>query len=1091
MHLTTPSAQTADDLVIGALVSWSGHSGYGVIDSIDDSRIRVRWDSTQAPPLFVRTNPPVRRVGLQGRRVSRLGSDVRFIVVAPVADVLVPAWKCVELSKHGDTLNIPESELRPLPVEDPVERFQVGEIGGTPKYLTAEVARRFHNLHQTDDLVSLSRSRVDLKPHQVFVAHRVTNRYPHRFLLCDEVGLGKTIEAGMVMKELIARGSVKRVLVITPPNLMRQWQFEMKTKFNERFSILNTRTVQHIESEGHRGNPFLYQGRILCSSKWITYKRWHEQCVSADWDLVIVDEAHHARSHPDGKTTGLYRVLRDLASPEHFGRRGILLLTATPMQLNTHELYSTVELLSPELFPSEEHFEEHRKTVPGLGRLVQRLEPGYRLASDPTAAETVMEVARWLELDSEEVQSRLSGGPDEIDGISRQLAERHRLSEVLIRNRKQVIGGFAPRHASRWPVDLTRSEMDAFDAVETYIEHGFRTAEAMRDRTAGFVMVIFQKLAASSVAAVMKSLRRRRETLMTLEPDPPRAGSVGSPTDLEESLDDDVPAVEVIGASSGMHERREAELRLLDAALLSLEAVQVDSKAQVLMDRLAKLFRDQPSEKVIVFTEFRETQRYLADRMANSGWGVHLFHGQMTLGEKEESVRQFREGKGRQVLVSTEAGGEGRNFQFCHILVNYDLPWNPMRVEQRIGRVDRIGQKEPVSIFNLWVKGTIEERVLEVLENRINVFEETVGGLDPILGKTEADIRKALRLARARRTAAFRRLGKQVETQLQRARAADSRFRDFITDTKSFRREIAQRIANRRAPVDSQEFETFLIRLLKSVGTRVERVGTGYRLRFRGEFLDEHRRGLFVGGPEVRAVFSVDAGAETEELEFMAFGHAVIDSIMETVLSPTYDGVTGTWAVRRNADLQPTCGWLFTYEFSVGGIRRNDELRHLFVTDAGIVDEQIGSAVVRRMSQDAGAESVDPSRIPINGIEAARDRAAERAGRIREELAQRAERDAGDRVDLERQRLEAWFEYKKQAARDKAEATERTLHRLRASTEDSDRRVVPAWEWNWRRDRRVLERLEEEHRTRLAENEHQRHPSVSWVLRSVGRIEIE
>lgn len=1090
MSPTTSSALPADDLVIGALVSWSGDSGYGVIDSIGETQIRVRWDNATAPPLFVRANPPIRRVGLQGRRVSRVGSDTQFIAVAPISSQF-PAWKCVELAQHGAALNVPESQLRPLPVEDPVERLQVGEVGTAAEYLTAEVARRFRHLHQNDDLVSLSQSRVDLKPHQVFVAHRVTRDYPHRFLLCDEVGLGKTIEAGMIMKELVARGSVHRVLVITPPNLMRQWQFEMSTKFNERFSILNTPTVRHIESEGHRGNPFLYQDRILCSSRWITHKRWHDQCVNADWDLVIVDEAHHARSHPGGKTTGLYRVLRDLASPDHFGRRGILLLTATPMQLNTHELYSMVELLSPELFPSEEHFEEHRQTVPGLGRLVQRLEPGYRLASDPAAAETVAEVAHWLESDWAEVQSKLSGGPDEIDGVVRQLAERHRLSEVLIRNRKQVIGGFAPRHASRWPVDLTRGEMDAFDAVETYIEHGFRTAEVMRDRTAGFVMVIFQKLAASSVAAVTKSLRRRRETLMTLEPDRRRNGRVGSLAELEESLDDDVPIVEMIGANPGIRERRDAELRLLDAALQSLDAVQVDSKAQVLMDRLFELFSDKPTEKVIVFTEFRETQRYLADRMAEHAWGVHLFHGQMSSAEKEDSVRQFREGKMRQVLISTEAGGEGRNFQFCHILVNYDLPWNPMRVEQRIGRVDRIGQEEPVSIFNLWVKGTIEERVLEVLEDRINVFEEAVGGLDPILGQTETDIRKALRVARARRTAAFRRLGKQVATQLRRARAADSRFRDFITDTKSFRREIAEQVAGRRAPVDPAEFEAFLIHLLKRVGTRVHQVGDEYRLRFRGDFLDARRRDLFAGGPEVRAVFSAEARAETEDLEFMAFGHPVIDAIMENVLSPTYGGVAGTWRASGGGEIKPARGWLFTYEFSVGGVRRDDELRHLFVSDAGIVDEQVGSAIVRRMSQDAGAESVDPSRIPIEDIEAARDRAAERAGCIRGQLAQRAELEAGDRVDLECQRLEAWFEYKKQAARDKAETTERTLRRLRASPEGSDQRVVPAWESNWRRDRRVLERLEEEYRRRLAEIERQRHRSVSWALRSVGRIEIE
>ena len=163
---------------------------------------------------------------------------------------------------------------------------------------------------------------------------------------------------------------------------------------------------------------------------------------------------------------------------------------------------------------------------------------------------------------------------------------------------------------------------------------------------------------------------------------------------------------------------------------------------------------------------------------------MHIFHGQLKPGEKDRAVARFRDGDGPQILISTEAGGEGRNFQFCHMLVNYDLPWNPMKVEQRIGRIDRIGQKQPVTIFNLSTTGTIEERVLEVLSERIGLFEETVGGLDPILGEVERDLRKILALADEKADEALADVSKQrLESRVSEARAAERRLADLIMDT--------------------------------------------------------------------------------------------------------------------------------------------------------------------------------------------------------------------------------------------------------------------------------------------------------------------
>ena len=196
-----------------------------------------------------------------------------------------------------------------------------------------------------------------------------------------------------------------------------------------------------------------------------------------------------------------------------------------------------------------------------------------------------------------------------------------------------------------------------------------------------------------------------------------------------------------------------------------------------------------------------------------------MFHGQLTADQKDAAVTAFRDGRGPQILISTEAGGEGRNFQFCHILVNYDLPWNPMKVEQRIGRLDRIGQTQAVSVFNFHVKGTIEGRILEVLERRINIFEEAVGSLDPILGEAEGDIRKALKLAREERDAAIERIGQRLEQDIEAAKAAEDQIADLIMDARSYTAAIALKIAQEATPIKPDEFEAFLLQLLRSVNT--------------------------------------------------------------------------------------------------------------------------------------------------------------------------------------------------------------------------------------------------------------------------------
>lgn len=232
--------------------------------------------------------------------------------------------------------------------------------------------------------------------------------------------------------------------------------------------------------------------------------------------MVIVDEAHHARVRVSGnkrEETRLYKAVRDVVSPEAFSKRSALFLTATPMQLDSRELFSLVELLDPALFPTVEHFERHRASVPGLSRLVHDLTSyGFPLP-DENPVEVIERVAAWLGRDVDSVATDLAGGEASIGRVCDDLASRHLLSEILIRNRKKMIGGFMPRQAHRWEVDLTDQERLALNAVEAYVREGFARADRTHDMAVGFVMVIFQRLMASSIRALRVSLDRRRQRL--------------------------------------------------------------------------------------------------------------------------------------------------------------------------------------------------------------------------------------------------------------------------------------------------------------------------------------------------------------------------------------------------------------------------------------------------------------------------------------------------------------------------------------------------------------------------------------------------
>jgi superfamily II DNA or RNA helicase len=1053
-------------LPTGALVRWNDL--VGVIDKLQGKQLHVKFDDGEVR-LFVADADVLERIELApGSLVTRSGDSTIGVVIERVQSAGYPTWK---VQFPTSLASVAEMGLRPAVFSDPLARMKAGQLGTAAQFNLRSVAADFWTAHLHNELVSLAHARVDLKPHQVSVVHRVISKYPHRFLLCDEVGLGKTIEAAMAIKELRARGQAARVLILVPSGLVRQWQFELKTKFNESFAIYNSDTLKYLKGKGVT-NPWTDADSIIASHAWASWSPDRvREITQVAWDMVIVDEAHHARVHQDGSRTLLVKLVQELVARPESARRACLMLTATPLQLDRAELYSLVEMLDPVLFASPDDFEQHISSLAGLNRTVERLEGRLELDTDERLG-VIRDIARFLDIDEGGAATLLlDQGPIVVAQL---LRDRHRLSEVMIRNRRSVVHGFQPRSAYRWEVTLSPEELRIHALMEKIVERGFLLAESTNQNVIGFLMVILQKLLASSPRALLTSLRKRRLKAITAS----RARNL-QPADADELLESDAEASQVVEdlAPGATPDEFDEVIRLL-------EELKVDTKADVLVSKLDDLVREESDAKVLIFTEFRETQDMLVDRLSGR-WSVHKFHGQMGPDQKDAAVESFRTGKGVQILVSTEAGGEGRNFQFCHLLVNYDLPWNPMRVEQRIGRVDRIGQEHPITIFNFHVQGTIEGRILDVLEKRIKVFEEAVGGLDPILGLTEDSIKNALKLAHDERDRALEKLGKALENEIRRARDAERKLQDFIMQDKSYASEIAQMALQAKSPISQQDFERFLTQLLTSVNTYVgQRLPNGERrIVFNVPFVIEHPE-LIKDGESLRVCFDPRLHVDSELVQYLGFGHPVIDALVRRVTEEKSDGMA---AVRHVPDSVAPPGWQFNWLISVGGLKPKKFVFPTFVSDAGELDDEAGRRLLA-ISRQFGNESSETKTVP-EGLDAAHVLAQRDAILRRDSEVEVAREMATERADIEDQRSRNLHRHRTTAATDRIAACAATLERLRTSEDTQVRQVIPLWEANLSRAEGELQAIDDDLRKSLTELASRRNPTAEFELLNMARIE--
>lgn len=654
-------------------------------------------------------------------------------------------------------------------------------------------------------------------PHQTRAFERLYGSWPPRLLIADEVGLGKTIQAGLLLRQAWLAGKAKRILILAPHAVLPQWQLELREKFHLHWPIYDRGKLRDPESPNRPGDTvreppprgWHAAPAVIASSHLLRRRgRRRELLEDADpWDLIVVDEAHHARrrgaaTNPKYEPNALLRLLQDLQKRT----KGLVLLTATPMQVHPIEVWDLLAMLGlpPEwtsaaflqFFSDLDEPGLPEDAFDRLARLFRSAEAYHGESDDPDLARLTGLSSRLAA--KKVVRALRDPSPVRRANLDRagraaavRLARRRTpITALVSRNTRRVLRQYHADGRLTIPVaerqvedrfePLSDGESALYEAVERYISSVWERAATKERNAVGFVLTVYRRRLASSVRALRQTLVRRSEAL--------GRGARALGAEDERRLAEDAPDDELTEEAGDAEAAARAEKKALAieeegavAALLAAAAkLPPDSKVKALRRELAALRKDGYGQ-AMVFTMFTDTMDFLREELARDGGRrILCFSGRG--GEarnrdggwdaitRDEARRRFRDGEA-DLLFATDAAAEGLNFQFCGALVNYDLPWNPMRVEQRIGRIDRLGQAHStIRIVNLYAEGTVETDVYRALRDRFDLFEQVVGRAQPILSRTAGRIREAV-LGGPREASTAAALVARIEEEARRAEA--------------------------------------------------------------------------------------------------------------------------------------------------------------------------------------------------------------------------------------------------------------------------------------------------------------------------------
>lgn len=728
---------------------------------------------------------------------------------------------------------------------------EVRSLADPSQAFLALEAKRFRYAFMYDPILAMSVSKVDPLPHQIEAVYGHALKKPRiRFMLAHDPGAGKTIMAGLIIKEMKMRGAVRRVLVVVPGQLREQWRWELKDKFDEDFEVVDR---ERFVADGGVG---AWDGDQLITS--IDFAKRDDVLRSlgeAGFDMVVVDEAHKMSAYSYGRSTTKTKRYRLGETLSRIGTH-MLFLTATPHKGDTQNFRLLLDLLEPGFFAGEGMIEE---------------------------------------------------------------SVRDQDNPLFLRRAKEDMVGFdgtplfVPRTVSTPDVRLSRPEKTLYNAMSRYVKDQYNLAtRSVKGHNITFALIILQRRFASSVFALLRSLKRRMYKLEQLESAAAIAVQDGATDDdaryqervdemSEEERWEEEKKWELFTAAQNKEELRQ-EIEAIGKLVSKAEKiVGSETKLAQLRATMSELDRAHPDEKVLVFTESRETLDYLVENLRSWGYPVNTIHGAMSPKERKEAEYVFRDET--RVMVATEAAGEGINLQFCHLMINYDLPWNPNRLEQRMGRIHRYGQSRPVHVFNLVAADTREGEIMMRLFEKLQEIKEAMGSDKVFDVISEVVPGKSLAQMLLDATVRTRRQS-TIMAELDGMVAADNdRIKEYMADslaTKYMDRTMLSGMQERArekrlAPAYTRDL---FCRILEAAGGSVDGDGEVVSVRVPSEMaeLASRMHGLPARESYPAVAFDKTVRARNPGIDLVSFGHPVFDAALEWAES-RYAGAAGGGAV--------------------------------------------------------------------------------------------------------------------------------------------------------------------------------------------------
>ncbi len=891
--------------------------GLGTILSCEHRTVTISFPAAGETRTYAKQTAPLSRIIFSsGDQLET--EDGRQLIVSTIQqhDGLI-SYQCVD--QHGASFNISEQQLNPfVKLTRPAERLFHGQIDHQKWFnlrfqTLQELSRQTHS-----ELYGLLGCRTSLLPHQLYIAHEVANRHAPRVLLADEVGLGKTIEAGLIIHHQLLREHARRILIIVPESLIHQWLVEMLRRFNLLFSIFDQQRycamcTEDQQQTGEDLNPFLDEQQVLCSLEYLTDNtQVYQHLLHGEWDLLVVDEAHHLQWSPT-HCSDEYQLIEQLA----LKIRSVLLLTATPEQLGKASHFARLRQLDADRFSSLKEFIAAEKSYQPIAQAVENL-----LSNEMADAVKAQLIEPSLlaqisaEQDNQQLLEALSSNAAEVARQARQelvahLLDRHGTGRILFRNTRSAIKGFPQRTLHAYPLELPQVYHEQFKACHSETASEAEKQPQDNDRTdlPDIEMFIFPerlyRAAINSRHNITNNSTNNRQS-MNLTPSPQQHA----------------------------------------------DWTHVDPRSQWLKNWLFSLDlqndQDRPINKILIITAHLQTAKELAAFLRIST-GIHaaLFHEELSLLERDRAAAFFADQEhGSRIMICSEIGSEGRNFQFAHHMVLFDLPLNPDLLEQRIGRLDRIGQSETINIHVPYLLNSGQNILFRWYHEALDAFEHICPASQTVFTQLKPELFAALIDPDA-----------DVQPLINKARNLHAQLkqslhdgRDRLLEYNSCRQPMANDLYTQAVKADKDStLPAYMDRVFDAYGVQTDDHSEHCYIITPGEQMLTQFPGLPDDGLTI--TYDRDTALANEDIHFLTWEHPMVIQAMDMIKSNEM-GNTAITTIKTDFIPPGTLlmETLFVLETAARGDIQAD--RYLPPTAIRIVVDANGNDYTRQLSAD-------------------------------------------------------------------------------------------------------------------------------------------